>query len=338
MLLDNIKRNLRRIIIVSVVAICLSITATALGPEMQHNQITLGKFVTITAETLHISLFQSEKEMSALRYAYKSGWIESINPDVTISREQAADILVTASGSIIWPQKEVAFTDAKQISPKYENAVACAAKLGLVHGDASGTFRPRDALTEEEAGYLMERLKKIDTISFSKLFPEELKDFDIRYVGEDAILESGTARRVLAQVPQQMLQSFAAEGWTLYLTTEPIRTFYPQYPEATGLTDSKTKAVYVYVSSSFLYSSADTLLHEFGHFLQHQLGECFEREIKDAYEKEASWIKKVSGGSYGTKSDREFFAEAFRVYVQQGLANDVKIHDIIDKMLTSMIK
>lgn len=336
LLLENVKRYTQKIIILSTVSLVL--LTTAFASEIAPNQITLGKFITITAETLHIPLISSEKEMSALRYAYKTGWVESIKPDDFISREQAADILVTASGYVIWPQKGADFADAEQISPSYEDAVACAAKLGLVQGDTGGTFRPQDTLTEEEAGYLMERLQKIDIGLFSKLLPDNLKGFDIRYIGEDVILESGTARRALAQVPQQMLQCFTAEGWTLYLTTEPICTFYPQYPEATGLTDSKTKSIYVYVTSSFAYSSADTLLHEFGHYLQCQQGKSYASEIRDAYEKEKKWLQEISGRSYGTKSEREFFAEAFRVYIHDGVANNAKIHDIIDQMLTSMMK
>ena len=72
-----------------------------------------------------------------------------------------ADILVIASGNVIWPQDTVPFADEVDISDNYEDAVSCAAKLGLVMGDPQGTFRPQDALTYQEAGYLMERLKNM---------------------------------------------------------------------------------------------------------------------------------------------------------------------------------
>ena len=50
-------------------------------------------------------------------------------------------------------------------------------------GDPEGTFRPRDALTYQEAGYLMERLKNMGIGSCAQLLPEELKALRIEYLG-----------------------------------------------------------------------------------------------------------------------------------------------------------
>lgn len=287
-------------------------------PEVENGgrRISMGEFVQMVAETLDAPIIQSEAEISAMRYAYKAGWIETPEKSDTVTREQAADILVIASGNVIWPQDTVPFADEVNISDNYEDAVSCAVKLGLVMGDPEGTFRPQDALTYHEAGYLMERLKNMGIGSCAQLLPEKFKDLRIEYLGGDAILESGIARRALTDLPQSLVEQFAAEGWTLYLTSEPISTYYPEHFDAVGVTDYEKRAIYVFVDASYTYSAEDTLLHEFGHFLQHTLYGRFEDEIQKAYEAGKEKLAAITGRNYCTTNEREFFAEAFRLYLQ----------------------
>ena len=289
-------------------------------PEEENGgrRISMGEFVQMTAETLDVPIIQSEAEISAMRFAYKAGWVESPEKSVPVTREQAADILVIASGNVIWPQDVAPFTDERDISDNYKDAVSCAVKLGLVMGDSEGTFRPQDALTYQEAGYLMERLKNMDIVSCAQLLPEQFKDLRIEYLGSDAILKSGIARRTLTDLPQSLVAQFAAEGWTLYLTSEPISTYYPEHFGAVGVTDYEKRAIYVFVDASYIYSAEDTLLHEFGHFLQYTLNGRFEDEIQQAYEKGKGKLAEITGRNYCTTNEREFFAEAFRIYLQMG--------------------
>ena len=189
-----------------------------------------------------------------------------------------------ASGNVIWPQDAAPFADEVDISDNYEDAVSCAVKLDLVMGDPEGTFRLQDALTYQEAGYLMERLKNMGIGSCAQLLPEKFKDLRIEYLGGDAILESGTARRALTDIPQSLLEQFAEGNWTLYFTSEPISTYYPEHFRGVGVTDYGQKAIYVFVDASYMYSAEDTLLHEFGHYLHHTLGTRFDAEIRQAYE------------------------------------------------------
>ena len=65
----------------------------------------------MAAEALDAPLIQSEAEMSAMRYAYKAGWIETPEKSETVTRERAADVLVIASGNVIWPQDAAPFAD-----------------------------------------------------------------------------------------------------------------------------------------------------------------------------------------------------------------------------------
>lgn len=299
-----------------VTAFMFSAAAAIPGAEASEKLVSLQEFVLMAAETLDAPIIQSEAEMSAMRYAYKAGWIETPEKSETVTREQAADILVIASGNVIWPQDTVPFADEVDISDNYEDAVSCAAKLGLVMGDPQGTFRPQDALTYQEAGYLMERLKNMGIGSCAQLLPEKFKDLRIEYLGGDAILESGTARRALTDLPQSLVEQFAAEGWTLYLTSEPISTYYPEHFGAVGVTDYEKRAIYVFVDASYTYSAEDTLLHEFGHFLQRTLYGRFEDEIQQAYEEGKEKLSAITGRNYCTTNEREFFAEAFRLYLQ----------------------
>lgn len=279
--------------------------------------ISLQDFVLMTAETLDVPIIKSDAEMSAMRYAYKAGWIETSAKSTTVTREQAADILVTASGNVVWPQDTVPFMDADDISEKYQDAVSCAANLGLVMGDPEGTYRPKDVLTHAEARYLMERLKNTDAGVGMHLLPDELKALRIEYLGNDAILESGMARRALTDIPQNLLAQFAEEGWTLYFTSDPLSTYYPEHFGGVGVTDYEKKAICVFVDASYMYSAEDTLLHEFGHFLQHTLNGRFDDEIQRAYEEGKEKLAEITGRNYCTTNEREFFAEAFRIYLQK---------------------
>lgn len=302
--------------LIIVTAFLVSAATAVSDADTSEKLVSLQEFVWMAAEVLDAPIIQSEAEMSAMRYAYKAGWIETPEKSETVTREQAADILVIASGNVIWPQDTVPFADEVDISDNYEDAVSCAAKLGLVMGDPQGTFRPQDALTYQEAGYLMERLKNMGIGSCAQLLPEKFKDLRIEYLGGDAIQESGTARRALADIPQSLLEQFAEENWTLYFTSEPISTYYPEHFGGVGVTDYEKKAIYVFVDASYMYSAEDTLLHEFGHFLHHTLGTQFDAEIRQAYEEKKEDLATASGRQYCTTNMREFFAEAFRLHLQ----------------------
>lgn len=305
--------------------------AVWIDPQVQGGElyISMSEFVQMTAETLEVPIIQGDAEMSAMRYAYKAGWIESSEKSGTVTREQAADILVIASGNVIWPQDAAPFADADDISEKYHDAVSCAVKLGLVMGDPKGTFRPKDPLTDREAGYLLERLRKVDIGLCAQLLPEKFKNLRIEYLGGDAILESGTARRALTDIPQSLLERFAADRWTLYFTSEPLSTYYPEHFGGVGVTDYKEKAIYVFVDASYTYSAENTLLHEFGHFLHHTLGGRFEEEIQQAYEKEKETLAEITRRKYCTVGEREFFAEAFRTYIQGNSLGNFEIVEIL---------
>ena len=302
---------------VGMITCCFASAASADMSSDPSAPISLQDFVLMTAETLDVPIIKSDAEMSAMRYAYKAGWIETSAKSTSVTREQAADILVTASGNVVWPQDTAPFADEGDISDSYKDAVSCAVKLDLMMGDPQGTFRPQDALTWQEAGYLMERLKNMDIGSCMHLLPKELKALRIEYLGNDAILESGTARRALTDIPQSLFEQFAEEGWTLCFTSDPLSTYYPEHFGGVGVTDYEKKAIYVFVDASYMYSAEDTLLHEFGHFLQHTLNGRFDDEIQRAYEEGKEKLAEITGRSYCTTNEREFFAEAFRIYLQK---------------------
>ena len=309
--------------------------AASIDPEAENGEhrISMGRFVLMLAETLDAPIIQSEAEMSAMRYAYKAGWIETHERSAAVTREQAADILVIASGHVIWPQEEVPFADGSDISDNYKDAVSCAMKLGLMIGDPDGAFRPKDALTYAEAGYLMERLRKMDTSSYAQLVPEGLKELRITYLGDNAILESGTARRALTDIPQSLLKRFADCGWTLYFASDPLSAYYSEHPEAVGVTDHQKNAIYVYVDASYTYSAENTLLHEFGHFLQYISNGRYSDQIQQAYAHEKELLASLAGRQYCMKSPQEFFAEAFRTYLQGAGQENMQIYSVVRRAM-----
>ncbi len=75
-------------------------------------------------------------------------------PEDPVTREQMAAILWRISGSVA-VEKELAFSDAGEISPYAAPALRWAAQLGVLQGYGDGTLRPRGCTSRAEAAQIM---------------------------------------------------------------------------------------------------------------------------------------------------------------------------------------
>lgn len=93
----------------------------------------------------------------------------NFGPDDTVTREQAAKILVNAfAADQLDPDYVHGFTDATSIDPNLEDYVNTAAKLGIMEGDPSGTSRPKDQVTRYEWATLAVRAMGAELVSESE--------------------------------------------------------------------------------------------------------------------------------------------------------------------------
>lgn len=88
----------------------------------------------------------------------------TFEPDVTVTREQVAAVLVRVqeyiSGKSYTPSGATNFTDSASISSWAVESVSSAQEQGLLQGDDKGAFAPQDTMTREE---LIVALTRVDS-------------------------------------------------------------------------------------------------------------------------------------------------------------------------------
>ncbi len=87
------------------------------------------------------------------------------SPDAPVTREQLCVLLykyLPASNAPSFPDKKTIFTDAKHISAWARTAVAAISSLGLVRGNADGSFDPQGKATRAELATILLRLHNFE--------------------------------------------------------------------------------------------------------------------------------------------------------------------------------
>ncbi|QAY68604.1 glycoside hydrolase [Paenibacillus protaetiae] len=140
--------------------------------------MTRAEFVTVLVRLLRLQPVQAQvspfKDMKAADWYYPSVMAafqlqlttgtsgEAFTPSRTITREEAAQLLVRALKQAASASAAVPYTDAAKISSWAKAAVAKASALGLIKGDEGGSFRPGEAMTREEAAVMFDRVLNDD--------------------------------------------------------------------------------------------------------------------------------------------------------------------------------
>lgn len=141
--------------------------------------ITRAEFVTFLVKSLGLPTYQQEnpsyKDVDDDYWAYdyietalRAGIVTGVSrtkfqPDRTITREEAAIILVRAANLKALKQQEYnkilnSFTDASQISNWAKSDVATAIKSKILNGTTAGKFMPQNTTTRAQAAAMIARL------------------------------------------------------------------------------------------------------------------------------------------------------------------------------------
>lgn len=237
----------------------------------------------------------------------------SMARDEALTRAQAVCLVFAATHATAWPQAEPVFDDLDGLTAAQQNAVECAAALGIVGGNG-GKFDPDRLVTRAEALRMIMALRNVPEDTEKVLRPEILSGIAFEYESDAAYSNSSRARAYVAETPEPILRAMAKGGWTVEFVTGGVASVYPAYGGSNGLTDEARSLICVDVHGNVLTRDSTTILHELGHVVQHSAPAWLDGALNAAYAAERDTLASVLGRSYCKKSASEFFAEAYRAY------------------------
>ncbi|MBC7324345.1 MAG: S-layer homology domain-containing protein, partial [Moorella sp. (in: Bacteria)] len=105
----------------------------------------------------------SEAVAAAAEAGLVKGYVDNtFRPEKSITREEAAAVLVRTLNLPATTEQQIAFQDQAKVSSWARTSVAAAAAHGLVKGFPDGTFRPAATATRAECAALIYRLLAIE--------------------------------------------------------------------------------------------------------------------------------------------------------------------------------
>lgn len=151
------------------------VTGTSKDFFAPDNKITRGEFATLIARILGLEAVTTDDFTDVAQNSWYNGYIGAVlkagvlsgygnglfKPDENVTREEMAKGIMNAYtylGKSMEIAEEAQFTDAAQISPWAAGYVKSCYKLGIMMGDVSGNFRPRDNATRAEAAVVLKRV------------------------------------------------------------------------------------------------------------------------------------------------------------------------------------
>jgi len=140
------------------------------GQFLPNKSITRAEFISMLGRALEIEPINSNIPIfrDVPKHSWAFGWVQSgamlgiINgkdpttfvPDATITREEAAALLVRALQTDVSNYSTQDFRDAAIASPWARSSIQTAQQLGLMRG-YQGNFRPKDPITRQETAVVL---------------------------------------------------------------------------------------------------------------------------------------------------------------------------------------
>ena len=247
----------------------------------------------------------SDLSQSAVEQAYRKGWLNETAlsaPNIQLCR---GALLKSAFAAAKIPVYDSVLYAGGVSLPDYENCIRIGKELQLC-GEEDGA---NEIVTRRDAAML---LHAILTRAFAVTAPAapvtlvNAADVNIN----DYLL-------ALRQVPEPVLATFNAAGWTYRIDFDYISELSKQLNmSCIGTTNYSQKTIYI--------SEASATLHEFGHFLDWMLG--FPAEYEQLFRAEAA---AAPLRNYAKTNAREYFADCFDYCIIHG--NDSKMMEILRK-------
>lgn len=128
-------------------------------------------------------------------------------------------------------------------------------------------------------------------------------------------------------VPEEIREEFYRTGWKLEIGNTNERHY--------GLCDVKNKTLYIYYQNEIKdHNVADTLLHEFGHYIDYANGWTSKTEEFKALYKIRTYVDATRDDGYCYKNEQELFATLFRDLILR--SDHLKSYDNYYVFMTSL--
>lgn len=229
---------------------------------------------------------------SSVVEAYRQGWLNETalsTPNIQLCR---GALLKSAFAAAKIPVYDSVLYAGGVSLPDYENCIRIGKELQLC-GEANTA---NEIVTRRDAAMLLHAI-------LTRAFTVEAPPAPVALVNAAGV-NINDYLLALRQVPEPVLATFNAAGWTYRIDFDYISELSKQLNmSCIGATNYSQKTIYI--------SEASATLHEFGHFLDWTLGFPAEHEQLFRAEAAAAPLR-----NYAKTNVREYFADCFAYWVK----------------------
>lgn len=234
----------------------------------------------------------SDLSQSAVEQSYRKGWLNETAlsaPNIQLCR---GALLKSAFAAAKIPVYDSVLYAGGVSLPDYENCIRIGEELQLC-GEANTA---NEIVTRRDAAMLLHAI-------LTRAFNMEAPPAPVALVNAAGV-NINDYLLALQQVPEPVLATFNAAGWTYRIDFDYISELSKQLNmSCIGATNYSRKTIYL--------SEASATLHEFGHFLDWMLGFPVEHEQLFRAEAAAAPLR-----DYAKTNAREYFADCFDYWVK----------------------
>ena len=234
----------------------------------------------------------SDLSQSAVEQSYRKGWLNETAlsaPNIQLCR---GALLKSAFAAAKIPVYDSVLYAGGVSLPDYENCIRIGKELQLC-GEANTA---NEIVTRRDAAMLLHAI-------LTRAFTVEAPPAPVALVNAAGV-NINDYLLALRQVPEPVLATFNAAGWTYRIDFDYISELSKQLNmSCIGATNYSQKTIYI--------SEASATLHEFGHFLDWTLGFPAEHEQLFRAEAAAAPLR-----NYAKTNVREYFADCFAYWVK----------------------
>ena len=233
----------------------------------------------------------SELSQNAVEQSYRKGWLNETAlsaPNIQLCRGALLKSVFAAAKIPVYDS--VLYAGGVSL-PDHENCIRIGKELQLC-GEANTA---NEIVTRRDAVMLLHAI-------LTRAFTVEAPPAPVALVNAAGV-NINDYLLALRQVPEPVLATFNAAGWTYCIDFEYISELRKQLDmSCIGATNYSQKTIYI--------SEASATLHEFGHFLDYALGFPAEHERLYLAESQNSSLR-----DYAKTNSREFFADCFVYWI-----------------------
>ena len=234
--------------------------------------------------------------LNNIRQGYSDGWLEMTAitaPDSDLCRYAIYKSGFAAFGVDLYSLQ--LYPNEGKLSQQSE-VLRAAADFGLCEETCDGT----EIITRGEAAELLYALL---TKTFAVVPPPMLDNIPL---DNKAGVALNNYLLEIQKIPESMMQSFAEKGWQYVIDFDYLAKLSKKYDlGCTGAT--------IYEGRKIIISSAESTIHEFGHFLDGMMG--FPSRTKGFYQRESASAASLLR-TYALTDAQEYFADCFVYWIK----------------------